>query len=63
MPARAPWDQLFKPLEQSPAMSDAACGCAAQAENKCECDCAMQGECYCDATCDCKQDLCKNAEH
>ena len=44
-------------------MSDAACGCAAQAANSCECDCAMQGECYCDSTCDCKQDLCKNAEH
>lgn len=44
-------------------MSDAACGCASQMENGCECDCAMQSECYCDSTCDCKQDLCKNAEH
>lgn len=44
-------------------MSDAACGCASQAENNAECDCSMQGECYCDSTCDCKQDLCKSAEH
>ena len=44
-------------------MSDAACGCAAQAENGTECDCVMQGTCYCDATCDCKDNLCKNAEH
>ena len=44
-------------------MSDAACGCAAQAENGSECDCAMQGECYCDATCGCNGDICKNAEH
>ncbi|MBS1267516.1 MAG: hypothetical protein MAG458_00218 [Nitrosopumilus sp.] len=44
-------------------MSDASCGCAAQAENNTECDCAMQGECYCDSTCDCKQDVCKNTEH
>jgi hypothetical protein len=44
-------------------MSDAACGCAAQAENNTECDCAMQGECYCDATCECSQNVCKNAEH
>ncbi len=44
-------------------MSDAACGCAAQAENGSECDCAMQSECYCDTTCDCKAGICKNAEH
>ena len=44
-------------------MSDAACGCAASAEMGSECDCAMQGECYCDASCDCKQNVCKNAEH
>jgi hypothetical protein len=44
-------------------MSDASCGCAAQADNGTECDCSMQGDCSCDATCDCKQDVCKNAEH
>ena len=44
-------------------MSDAACGCAASAENGVECDCAMQSECYCDANCECKADVCKNAEH
>ena len=43
-------------------MSDAACGCAASAENGVECDCAMQSECYCDANCECKADVCKNAE-
>ena len=44
-------------------MSDAACGCAAQAENGTECDCAMQGECYCDSACDCAQNVCESAEH
>ena len=44
-------------------MSDAACGCAAQAENNTECDCAMQSECFCDATCDCSGNLCTTTEH
>ena len=44
-------------------MSDAACGCAASADMGSECDCSLQGECFCDATCDCKLDQCKNAEH
>ena len=44
---------------QSPAIQEAACGCAASADMGTECDCEMQGSCLCDADCQCNASVCK----
>ena len=47
-----------------PCMADTACGCESDSgDPDFGCDCAMQGHCICGDDCNCKESICKDAEH